>query len=465
MKFEPHQYQKDAISFLTGRLFGEQREGAGLFLDPGLGKTAITLTTIDTLRSFGEVERVLVVAPLRPVYSVWPKEIEKWGFDLQFSIIHGTPTKRLKAMNQAVDIHLINPEGLAWLAKQDHPTWDLMVVDESTKFKNWTAGRTKALRKLVGKIDRRIILTGTPAPNCVSDLFSQIFMLDKGETLGENITQFRKRYMKRGGYENYKWLPKDEHVSGEIAKKTAPVVLTMDAEDHLDMPEILYNDIRVHLSPGDHSDYKKLEQKLFLELDSGHELVASGAGSAYSMAKGFANGGVYETHDETRTTHQIHTEKLEAFADLVDELQSKPCLVAFEFLHDLERIHSRFPNAPAIVGATDPQTTDKYIEKFNKGELPMLLAQSSTIANGMNMQESCNEIIRFGLTDKYEDYEQFNRRVYRQGVSGQVRVHHILTTGTVDEVRRARLDGKADRQKSLVESLKEYKDAGEQVYR
>ena len=457
MKFEPHAYQEQAIDFLLDRLFINSSEGAGLFLDPGLGKTAITLETLTHMRGLGEAGRTLIVAPLRPVYSVWPAEINKWDFKFTYQIVHGTPNQRRKALFTDADIHLVNPEGLKWLSKQDHSPWDTLVIDESTKFKNWMSQRTRVLRGMVPDFRNRIILTGTPAPNSLSDLFAQVYMLDTGETLGQTVTFFRSKFMKRGGYQGYKWSVRDEAAAQDITEAIAPLVLTMTAEDHLDMPKLLNNEIWVSMDAITTRAYKKLERELFLKLANGDDLIASGAGGAYAHCKGFANGGVYEQKDEGRVAHQIHNAKLDAFVDLVEELQGKPVLVAYEFYHDLERLKTKFPSAPCINGKTSPKDSESILAEWSLGKHNVLLCQPQSVSHGLNMQGTCNDVAFFSLTDQPDVYEQFIRRVYRQGAVGQVRVHHILTSGTVDEVRMSRLQEKRGTERSLIDALKEYR--------
>lgn len=452
-----HPYQEEAKTFMLDRLFAKREHGVGLFLDPGLGKTVTTLSTLEFLMQFGETQKVLVVAPLRPAFSVWPKEIEKWGFGFTTSIIHGTPNQRLKAMHKDADVHIINPEGLMWLACQDYWPWDTLVIDESTKFKTWTSKRTRALRKMVKQADKRIILTGTPAPNALSDLFSQIFILDDGEALGKTITFFRSRYMKRGGYLNYSWLIKDDSARNEIADRINPLVLTMKAEDHLDMPDLVYNDVWVDLEPKYYKQYKKLEKELFVALDGATDLVASGAGGCYAHCKGYANGGLYEQLDDgKRKTHNVHTQKVSALEELLGELQGKPALIAYQFNHDLERIQKKFPDIPVVNGGTPPKVADEAFKKFNSGQ-SHLLVQPQAMSHGINLQDTANDVVWFGLTDQPEVYEQLIRRVYRQGVSGQVRVHRLLVRGTVEEMMLARIESKGKSQRQLIDALKAYR--------
>ena len=455
--FKPHQYQQHAIDFVLRRLFVERELGAGLFLDPGLGKTGCTLSVLHTMQQLGDLRRALIVAPIRVCRNVWPAEVRKWGFNLGCSLIHGTPTQRERCLQANHPIHLINPEGVDWLVRQaknfDRTKYCTLILDESTKFKNFTAKRTKALRSLLPAINRRIILTGTPSPNSFADLFSQIFILDDGRALGRTLGDFRREYCRPPTFRQRSWeFRGDRRAALEEAIKD--MVLRLDAADHLDLPGIHTNDVWVHLPANARRHYDEIEKTLLTELDSGQTLTASSAGAVYAKCKQIANGGGYDSDGESVC---VHDAKAEAIADLVEELGGKPVLVAYQYRHDLERLRATLGSVPAIAGGTPPRETDDLLDRWNRGEIPVLCAQPLAMSHGLNMQAGgCNHIIWMGLTDSLETYDQFNARVYRQGVQGRVIIHRILTAGTVDEVIAERLSGKSEDQKSLLESLRAY---------
>ena len=268
VRFEPHEYQSLALNWIWGRTI--QGGGAALFLDPGLGKTAITLAWLRMLSSLKLHRGALVVAPLRVVYSVWRQERDKWEQfkDLRISLVHGPPAQRLAALAAPADIYLVNPDGVPWLAKiakdRDLP-FDTLVVDESSAFKTWGARRTKSLRVLQKTFRRRLVLTGTPAPNGFHDLFAQIFLVDQGQRLGTAVGQFRNRYFYRGGYGGYKYILM-EGADKRIESAIQDVCLRMSAEEYLDLPELVHNDVWVDLPGPILKRYKKLESLMFLEL-------------------------------------------------------------------------------------------------------------------------------------------------------------------------------------------------------
>jgi SNF2 family DNA or RNA helicase len=282
-----------------------------------------------------------------------------------------------------------------------------------------------------------------------------VFIVDRGESLGTAITKFRNRYFYRGGFGGYKWTPIDG-ASQIIEDKIGDLCLRMSAGDHLDLPDLLFNDIVVDLPPKTLKAYKKMEREMFLAIDEGEDLVIGNAGAKYIACRQLANGGVY---DEDKTPVHVHTAKIEAVVDIVDELQGKPVLIAFQFKHDLERLRKAFPKIPSIDGRTKGPEADKLIEQWNAGELPLLAVQPQSLSHGINMQAGPGrDIVWLGLTDNLETYLQLNARIHRQGVTGQVRIHRILANRTVDEAVAERIENKDTAQKTLLESLAKYRE-------
>jgi len=321
-----HEYQKRAINFGMRRLFIENRQGVAWFIDPGLGKTRITLEVLNTLRGLNEIERVLIIAPMRVCRNVWPQEIEKWGYDMAANVM----CQRVKvSLKNDCFIDLINPESIHLLV--DHcERWDTLVIDESTKFKNWTSKRMKCLRKMLPNFTRRMILTGTPAPNSLADLHSQAYILDDGAALGRNVTVFRARYMARGGWQGRQWVLRSE-MSDALNEAISPMALRMDAESNLDMPELVVNDMFCELPKRCMAGYRQLKRELLAQLETG-DILAVNAASAYIKMRQYSNGAVY---DAERNVHFVHSEKVEMLCDLVEELAGKPVLV-----FDLEKTSS-----------------------------------------------------------------------------------------------------------------------------
>lgn len=365
----------------------------------------------------------------------WPDEIEKWEdfSDLSYTIVHGAD----KAYNLALprDIYLINPEGLPWLfasdiGKRRLEHLDLLVVDESTKFKNSQSKRFKSLKPFLPTFQRRWILTGTPLPNGLENLFGQVYILDLGRALGRFITHFRKEFFHLAGYSLYDWQPNPDAYE-RVTEKISPLVLRMKAEDYLDMPELMQLTVSVNL-PGDARKlYDQLERD-FVALNE--SLVASTKAVLGGKLRQIANGAVYLEGEGTREWKEIHDAKLEALENLLEEIGPQPVLLLYEFNHDRERILAKFPEFQVLGGGLSPEKTRAICDRFNAGELPRLAGHPGSMGHGLNLQGSCRHVIWFGIPWDYELYDQAYRRVYRQGQKAEtVFVHHIVAKDTKDE--------------------------------
>lgn len=461
--FNPHPYQKRAIKHLL------DNPHAALFLDPGLGKTAITLAGLKVLEKQGMFNGALVVAPLRVAYSVWPAEVKRWKDFRHFSvgILHGP--KKDRVAEEKHDIYVINYEGLAWLIESGTldrmvraRQIDVLVFDELSKMKNPAAKRFRAMRKHLHKFRRRIGLTGSPAPNGVMDLFGQMFMLDRGARLGQYITHFRHTYFLPKG--PYDWKPKPG-THEAIQEKIQDIALSMRAEDYLDLPPMLEVDVPVELPAKARRVYREVEKELLTSLDSGATLTASSAATALSKCKQIANGAVYlgdvdpitgVSLGEKKWEH-LHDAKIDALLDLIDELQGQPLLVAYEFRHDLERLLKVLPKGtPHIGGGTRAQDAADIERRWNAGEIQVLLGHPQSIGHGLNLQHSgAGNVAWLSPTWNYELYDQFNRRLWRQGSKAdRVILHRIVARDTVDEDVLWALRHKGRVQDNLMEALK-----------
>lgn len=451
----PHDYQERAIRLLLSQASG------GLFLDPGLGKTSIILATFKILKQKEYVKQMLIVAPLRPVYKVWPDEIKKWAeFNgLTYTILHG-PEKNQRIKDET-DIHIINPEGLLWLLdpKQNRPRYDVLCLDESSKFKDTSTKRFKLLKTLLPSFDRRWILTGTPVPNGLEDLFGQIYILDSGRSLGRYITHFRNLYFQRVGYNLYDWRPRPGAFE-EVVEKISPLILQLSAEDHLKMPELNCLTISVSLPLDARKVYDEVEDDFISRMESG-DLVAANAAVAGIKCRQIANGAVYLAD---KSVVEVHDEKLGALEDILEELGGAPCLLLYEFEHDRERIRERLGDIPTLGSGISGAKLDRLIDEFNAGRIPVLLGHPASMGHGLNLQGSCKHVIWFGITWNLEYYDQAIARVYRQGQkSDTVFVYHIVAKDTLDEKVVKVLAAKDRDQQKLLKSLGEHVHEGQDV--
>jgi hypothetical protein len=470
VKWTPWKYQLTALSHILSN------PKSGLFLDPGLGKTSISLSAIRILLESGNSKGILIIAPLRVTYSVWPQEIEKWeNFkNLTHTILHGDNKDSL--WTDKKDIYLINPEGLKWLhtellkglkAGKKLP-FDSLWIDESTKFKSYDSARFGYISDMLPLFKRRHIMTGTPAPKNLLDLWSQMFILDDGAALGNNYHKFKNKYFYTEDWNKYNWKLKD-FADKEIQKAMSHLVLEMSSKDYLDMPKLIINDIPVILPAKAMSLYKEMEKEFFISLDN---MESSAEAEAQSSAKchQISNGRVYEdipkdlNEDEirkfkkTRKTLDVHTAKIEALKDLIDELNGKPLLISYYFKHDLESLKSTFKDIKVIGSGTTASETNQLVSDWNNGKLLLLAAHPGAMAHGLNLQKGGNDICWFSQTWNLEDYLQYNARIYRQGVTGDsVRIHRLIGKDTIDEAMVMRLKSRDEDQLDLRAAIKQYR--------
>jgi SNF2 family DNA or RNA helicase len=452
LSWNPHSYQRRAIRLLLSQ------GSAGLFLDPGLGKTSVVLAAFKLLKKKGLARKMLIIAPLRPVYKVWPDEIEKWEdfHELTYTILHG-PDKE-ENLQKDCDLYIINPEGLLWLfaekLKQNlRPEFDILCVDESSRFKNSQTKRFKLLKPLLSGFKRRWILTGTPVPNGLEDLFGQIYILDLGRSLGRYITHFRNSFFVRTGFNLYSWQPRPGAFA-EVVDKISALVLQLSAEEYLSMPELISSNVTVKLSSEVMETYRQVEEDFLTLLESGN-LVAANAAVAGIKCRQIANGAVYIDGSEWV---KIHDEKLDALESLLGELGGAPTLLLYEFDHDRQRILERFPDIPTLGSGLSPRKLDGIINRFNAGEIPVLLGHPASMGHGLNLQGSCHHVIWYGITWNLEHYEQAIARVHRQGQKSEhVFVYHIIAKNTLDEKVIKTLTMKDKRQSSLLQALHDYR--------
>lgn len=449
MNYNPHEYQKDGIKFLL------QYACAGLLLDPGLGKTSITFAAFRILRKAGLVKKMLVVAPLRPAHSVWPREAQKWDEfrDIRVCVLHG-PDKDHK-LRAPYDVFVINPEGLSWLFEELRGKpfpFDMLVVDESTKFKHTDTKRFKCLRPHLNSFKRRVILTGSFAPNGLLDIFGQVFIMDLGNSLGRFITHYRNTYFNTTGFGGYTYVPK-QGAAEAIYAKIAPLTMRMAAKDYLQLPELLFNTILIDLPPLARKVYDQMEELMLAELD-GETIVAANAAVATAKCRQIANGGIYS--GDLHESQNIHSAKTDAVVDLVEELGGKPALIAYEFKHDLERLQAAFPGAPHLGGGVTAKKQREVEDAWNAGNIQVLLAQPQSVAHGLNLQGVGAAVVFHSLTYNLEEYEQLIRRVWRQGQKERVMVHHIVARDTVDQAILKAIARKDHTQQSLLSALREY---------
>ena len=420
-----HDYQNKGVNFIL------ENKRVFLMLEMGLGKTVTTLTAIsDILDGFG-ANRVLVVAPLRVANSVWHKEIANWEHLQHLKVVRatGTEKQRISALTVSSDIVCINRENVKWLVDYYGKHWpfDFVVIDESSSFKNQSSQRFKALKKIIPATDYMVLLTGTPSPNGLLDLWPQCYLIDKGGSLGKTMTNYKSRFFE-SDYMGYKFTPR-QGSDEKIHELIKPFTLSMKAEDYLELPERIDSVVNVNLPTKAVNDYRDFERELLAEID-GEEIEAVSAAALAGKLLQWCNGAVYT--DEKRNWAKIHDEKIKALEEIV-ECNDEPMLVAYNFKSDLARIKKAFPEAVELDKSTET------IDKWNRGEIKMLLAHPASAGHGLNLQKGGSLAVWFGLNWSLELYQQFNARLYRQGQTKPTRIVHIVAKSN-DENKAKFLD-------------------------
>lgn len=430
------EYQERAAKFIR------ERDACALWMDMGLGKSITTLTAFSDLLSTFDARRMLVVAPLRVARDVWHAEVENWAHTqgLSVSRIIGTREQRIAAIKAPADIYTINRENIPWLEslfiqgkKQIRRwPWDVVVLDESQSFKTQGAMRSKSMRRLRRLFHRIVELTGTPAPNGYADLWFQIYLLDFGQRLGRTETAYRLRWFDPPGFTEFgKWTLRPGSAA-EIEAAISDIVLTLRAEDYLDLPPVNNNFIKVKLPEPLMKRYKALERESYLKIRDDVEITALNAAVLVGKLLQFANGAMYV--DGSRWEH-LHDLKLDALFETLDGL-SGPTLIAYEFVSDLERISKAMPAFCGKEKTWDVLKTEESVKRWNNGEIDYLLLHPASAGHGLNLQHSGSEnIVWMGSTNNLEHHQQLNARLaggHRRG-KRNITIHYIVAANTADE--------------------------------
>ncbi len=448
--FRPRPYQVKAIKWCISR------PAAALFLKPGLGKTVIILAVFHMLRKRGLVKKMLVVSNKRIIYNVWRQEIAKWNLPYTVALVHGGyrskrtgKTKKETALESEADIYLINFEAVPWLITKARDmakfAGGMLVADESVKVKTWMSQRTQAFKKLLPLFKRRYILSANPRPKSMMDLFAQIYMLDMGKALGSGITKFRNKYFYQYGEKEHGLYGLLEGAEKKIYKAISNLAIYF-GEDELDLPPMVQVRRYVSLEKKTREIYNSLEQNMIAHLKSG-AITAANAGVATGKLRQIAGGSVYlpfktkklEVKKPKRGKFEVlHDEKVQEVLQIIEELKGRPVFISYEFDHErlaLQKVLKEKDGtpAPAIFSDTSDAAGTRFIGLWNRGGLNHLIGQSQSVSHGLNLQEIEAAVIYFSLSWDFDAFDQFRRRIWRQGQIHPVFVYYILCEDTIDE--------------------------------
>ena len=422
-------------------------------------KTVITLSAIrDLMLDNCEVSKALVIAPLRVARDTWPAEAGKWDHveDIDVSVIVGDKKTRIAALNHPAMVYVINRENVKFLVEyyeKNGLRWDFdaVIIDELSSFKNHQSQRFKWLRKVRPFVKRMIGLTGTPTSNGLMDLWAEIGILDGGERLGRFIGRYREAYFKAGSMNPqtgvvFQYVPRpgaEEQIYGKIAD----ITISMKAMDYLHMPDCVPAWHYVEMDKKERKLYDMLRKDLIIPLKDA-DIDAANAASLTGKLLQMANGAVY---DENSAVREIHQRKLEKLEDLIEAANGQSVLVAYWFKHDRQRIVEHLSS----MGYKPRDIKEsKDIRDWNGGNIQVALIHPASAGHGLNIQSGGHILIWFGLTWSLELYQQTNARLWRQGQTDVVTIHHIICKDTVDEDVMAALEQKDITQEKLIAAVK-----------
>jgi len=422
-----HPYQVRAVRFLV------EHAEAGLFMDPGLGKTIATLTAIADLKAAGAVRLVLVVGPPRVVATVWTREAVLWEHTAHLRVLAltGTAEQRRQALANRLaetDVVCVSYGLLAWLHKTvKREVWDWVVIDESSMVKNHETRRWKGVAYTALTAKRRTILTGTPTPKSLADLWAQVTVADLGKRFGRSPHAFLGRYFMQT---EVGWVLKP-HSRPEITAKLKDFAIALRAKDYLDLPALIETDVPIEMPASAWAVYAELAESFQAELADGLIVDVANAGVMAGKLQQVAQGALFT--DEHGAWSELHRAKLEAVEELVSELNGEPCLIAYWFRHDLARLRGLFPDAPVLGSSLSQARLNDLIDRWNRGTIPVLLLHPASAGHGLNLQAGGRHLIWLALPWSWELWTQTTARLYRQGQTKPVMVYRVVAVGTIDE--------------------------------
>jgi SNF2 family DNA or RNA helicase len=448
-------YQDRAISF------GKETESCALHLEPGLGKTTSTLTIYKDLREAFEVDRMLVVAPLRVARKVWRDEVGAWSHlqGISTASITGTLDQRMKALRTPADVHTINREQVPWIYNQFVQNkkqtvrwpWPLVVLDESQSFKSQAAERWIAMARLRKLFPRMIQLTGTPMPQGYTDLWAQMFLLDHGKRLGDTEEEYHDRWFIETRYDSFSAWELKPGADTEIKSAVGDIVLAMKADEYLkDLPAVVVNPVRVELPILAAKAYKKLERTSVLEL-ANKTITAVNAGVLAGKLLQAASGALYT--DSEGNWEELHTAKLEALEELLEAIGGK-VIIAYHFQHDLARIKNLLKDSDRVWKVLK---SDRDFQQWADGQFEIGVLHPASAGHGLNdvAKSGAQDMIHFGLNPSLELFQQVNARLTggHRRAGRNVRIHLIIADNTLDDDYVALLGRKEATQDDFMRAL------------
>lgn len=452
---EFYSFQKKTIKKII------EQDAVWVMFDMGLGKTATTLKALEEVKNnYFIINKILIVAPKQVALNTWEQEAKKFGINLRFSQLAGKNAKeREKAMRETADVYLFNFELLPWVKEyieknKKGADFDCLVIDEASKIKDAKTQRFKSLRHLIKNIKKKILLTGTPAPNGYIDLWPQAYVLDSGKRL----ESFKGRYLsayfipdkRRGSVVfSYRLRP---HGAGEIQDKIRDLCVVGGKNEYEEIykkgrPKLIKNNYIVEADTATLNLYKTLKNN-YVVSHQHKEIIAETPAVLVNKLRQICGGAIYE--NENHNALFIHRHKATALVDIIEKEKNNNILIYYNFIFERDII------LEALKNYNVKEYSEEVVEEWNNKKIRILLAQPLKMSHGVNLQYGGAVVVWYSLTYSLETYMQANARLYRQGQERDVVCYHLLIKDTIDEEVVKILRNKEEQQRTLLESLTTY---------
>jgi hypothetical protein len=442
-------YQERSATFLY------EHDTAILVAPLGAGKGAAALTAAAELIRDEHRRHALVIAPKLVAETVWPQEVAAWTHlrHLRVAVLDASPERRRALLATAAERQLtvIGIDLVPWLVAElvavadDHPLFDVLVIDETSRLKDPSGKRARALLKVAGRFKTRWGLTGTPRPNSAMDLFTPAAIISDGALWGRAFIPWQKRHFRPRDPSKRVWIP-FPGAEDKIAADFSTVAMQVSDADMPDLPPLNVVVAPVKLPDDVMVTYATMQRELFAAIEE-RSIEAVSSLVATGKCAQIANGFLYDEGNEDPVT--VHTVKITWLRELVESLEGEPLLIAYEFIEDLRTIRRAFGAVPALGGPTPVRESARLIEAWNAGTLPLLAFHPASAGHGLNLQHGGSRMAWLSPSWSAELTEQAIARIYRPGQTQHVTIHVCMAVGTVDEMKRDRVLGKMSAQETF----------------
>ena len=447
--FKPYAHQEK-----FARLWGEKERVLNL---DGCG-TGKTLACIHAVKTYWPHARVLVLAPLSIVESAWMKDI-RFGWPQTTAVAAiGSTAKKQEAIESGVQWVITNHDAIKLIDKESYAEqFDVLIVDEGDAFRNHSSQRSKAISRVCKQIPIMTLMTGTPTPKSITDIWHLAFLVDHGQRLGKFFVAFRHQMCSPEQIHGapagaMKWTDKPE-ANDMVTAMLADITSRVELRDVVELPDTIYRDIGVKLPPKLRAQYDFLKQESIMLLANGDLVNALHAGARATKLLQTVSGAIY---DEEGNSRDIHPDRHKLVLDLVEETDH--CLVAFNWTHQRDGLVAeatkRKLSFAVIDGSVSARERSLIVERFQRGLLHVVFAHPQSAGHGLTLTKG-NRVIWASPTYRADLYEQFNHRIVRNGQKRKTEIIHIAAEDTIEEEVYELLQGKRDRMTDLLGVIKQ----------